>query len=104
MPQQRPLTVVEAARAIGMSQTGCLQRDVGTPLGVSHSLIEHLLKRFEQTISVKQTPRRGRLKVSTVRQDRQISLLAKRIRMSSAVSLNRDLAVATRKRISTQTL
>jgi hypothetical protein len=40
----------------------------------------------------------------TVHQDRQIALLAKRNRMSSAVTLNRDLRAASGVRISTQTV
>ncbi|XP_062611745.1 uncharacterized protein LOC134273568 [Saccostrea cucullata] len=63
-----------------------------------------LLERYEETKSVKRRPKSGRPKSTTVRQDRQISLLAKRNRMPSAVSLNRELSAATGIRMSTQAL
>lgn len=57
----------------------CSQRHVGTQMGVSHSDIGRLLKLFEQTDNVGQRTRIGRPKVTTARQDQQIS---KRNRMS----------------------
>ena len=59
---------------------------------------------YQQTNSVQRRPKSGRSKSTTVHQDRQIALLAKRNWMSSAVTLNRDLRAASGVRISTQTV
>lgn len=104
MPFRRHLTVEEASRAIGLLQSGLSQRQVGERFNVSHSVISRLLARFQQTNSVKQRQKSGRPRKTTVRQDRQIVLLAKRNRMSSAVSLNRDVRTATGVRMSVQTV
>ena len=104
MPFRRHLTVEEASRAIGLLQGGLSQRQVGERFNVSHSVISRLLARFQQTNSVKQRQKTGRPRKTTVHQDRQIVLLAKRNRMSSAVSLNRDVRTATDVRMSVQTV
>ena len=104
MPFRRHLTVEEASRAIGLLQGGLSQRQVGERFNVSHSVISRLLARFQQTNSVKQRQKSGRPRKTNVRQDRQIVLLAKRNRMSSAVSLNRDVRTATGVRMSVQTV
>jgi transposase len=100
---RRHLTLEEAARAIGHLQTGLLQRQVGRQFNVSHTVIERLWRRYLQTNSVKRRPKRGRPKSTTAHQDRQITLLAKRNRMASAVTLNRDFRAVSGVQISTQT-
>ena len=104
MPFRRHLTVEEASRAIGLLQSGLSQRQVGERFNVSHSVNSRLLARFQQTNSVKQRQKSGLPRKTTVRQDRQIVLLAKRNRMSSVVSLKRDVRTATGVRMSVQTV
>ena len=100
---RRHLTVEEASRAIGFLQTGLSQRQVGAQFNVSHTVIGRLWTRYQQTNSVQRRPKSGRPKSMTAHQDRRIALLAKRYRMSSAVTLNR-VSCSIRSWISTQTV
>ena len=96
---RRHLTVEEASRGMGFLQTGLLQRQVGAQFNVSHTVIGRLWTRYQQTNSVQRRPQSGRSKRTTAR---QTALLAKRNRMSSAVTLNREFRAASGVRISTQ--
>ena len=91
---RRHLTVEEASRAICFLQTGLSQRQVGAQFNVSHTVIGRLWTRYQQTNSVQRRPKSGRPKSTTAHQDRRIALLAKRNRMSSAVTLNREFRAA----------
>jgi transposase len=104
MPMRRHLTVEEASRAIGFLQTGLSQRQVGAQFNVSHTVIGRLWTRYQQTNSVQRRLKSGRPKCTTAHQDRQTALLAKRNRMSSASTLNREFRAASGVRISTQTV
>ena len=101
---RRHLTVEEASSAICFLQTGLSQRQVGAQFNVSHIVIGRLWTRYQQTNSVQRRPKSGRPKSTTAHQDRQTALLAKRNRMSSAVTLNREFPAASGVRISTQTV
>ena len=81
------MTVEEASRAMGFLQIGLSQRQGGA-----------------QFNSVQRRPQSGRPKRTTAHQDRQTALLAKRNRMSSAGTLNREFRAASGVRISTQTI
>ena len=96
------MTVEEASRVMGFLQTGLSQRQVGAQFNVSHTVIGRLWTRYQQTNSVQRRPQSGRSKRTTAHQDRQTALLAKRNRMSSAVTLNREFRAASGVRISTQ--
>jgi transposase len=99
----RHLTLEEATRAIGHLQTGRSQRQVGLQFNVTHSVIGRLWTRYQQSNSVNRRPKSGRTRSTTGYQDRQITLLAKRNRMTSAVTLNRDFPAVSGVQISTQT-
>jgi transposase len=101
---RRHLTVEEASRAICFLQTGLSQRQVGAQFNVSHTVIGRLWTRYQQTNSVQRRPKSGRPKSTTAHQDRRIAFLAKRNRMSSDVTLNREFCAASGVRISTQTV
>ena len=101
---RRHLTVEEASRAIGFLQTGLSQRQVGAQFNVSHTVIGRLWTRYQQTNSVQRRQKSGRPKSTTAHEDRQTALLAKRNRMSSAATLNREFRAASGVRISTQTV
>jgi transposase len=81
MPMIRHLTVEESSKAICFLQTGLSQRQVGAQFNVSHTVVGRLWTRYQQTNSVQRRPKSG----TTVHQDRQTALLAKRNRMSSAL-------------------
>ena len=74
---------------------------MGAQFNVSHTVIGRLWTRYQQTNSVQQRPKGGRPKSTTAH---QTALLAKRNRMSSAVTLNREFRAASGVRISTQTV
>jgi transposase len=97
---RRHLTGQEASRTIGFLQTGLSQRQVGAQFNVSHTVIGRLWTRYQQTNSVQRRPQNGQPKRTTAHQDRQTALLAKRNRMSSAVTLNREFHAASGVRIS----
>ena len=104
MPMRRHLTVEEASRAKGFLQTGLSQRQVDAQFNVSHTVIGRLWTRYQQINSVQRRPKSGRPKSTTVHQDLQTALLAKRNQMSSAATLNREFCAASGVRISTQTV
>jgi hypothetical protein len=133
MPVRRHLTVEEASRAIGFLQTGHEGRTAGflackpdawsrfltvwveirSPDAARRSLFnvtaDDIRFRFYGHVNNRLIVYNGDqkvadLKVRKAHQDRRIALLAKRNRMSSAVTLNRDLRAASGDRISTQTV
>ena len=57
---RRHLTGVEAAQAVGMVQSGVVQRTVAAHFNVSQSVISRLWNRFHQTGVVAERPRSGR--------------------------------------------
>jgi len=104
MPIRRHLTIEEASRAIGYLQTGLSQRQVGLQFNVSHTVIGRLWTRYQETNSVQRRPKSGRPKSTTAHQDRQLTLLAKRNRLKSGVTLNREFRAASGVQISVQTV
>jgi hypothetical protein len=103
MPMQRCLTVEESSRAIGYLQTGLLQSQFGLPFNVSHAVIGRLWIRYQQTHNAKHRPKSGQSRSKTIHQDRIITLLSKRNRMSFAVTPKRDFCAVSGGQISTQT-
>ena len=101
---RRHLTALEAGQAVGMLQAGQVQRTVSRHFNVSQSVISRLWNRFRQTGNVSERPRSGRPRSTTARQDRYMSLMARRHRFQSAVQLNTDFHAASGVRITPQTL
>ena len=87
---RRHLTGVEAAQAVGMVQSGVVQRTAAAHFNVSQSVISRLWNRFHQTGVVAERPRSDLLRSTTARQDRYLANMSKRQRFQSAVKLNRD--------------
>ena len=101
---RRHLTGVEAAQAVGMVQSGVVQRTVAAHFNVSQSVISRLWNSFHQTGVVAERPRSGRPRSTTARQDRYLANMSKRQRFQSAVKLNRDFETATGVRVTAQTV
>jgi transposase len=80
-----------------------LQSQVGLQFNVSRTVIGRLWTRYQQIHSVRRRPKSGQSRSTTAHQDRQITLLAKRNRISSAVTLNRDFHAVSGVQISTET-
>ena len=104
MPMRWHLTVEESSKTIGFLQTGLSQRQVGAQFNVGHTVIGRFWTLNNRLIVYNGDRKVADLKVRQTHQDRRITLLAKRNRMSSAVTLNRDLRAASGVRISTQTV
>ena len=63
---RRHLTGVEAAQAVGMVQSGVVQRTVAAHFNVSQSVISRLWNRFHQTGVVAERPRSDRPRSTTL--------------------------------------
>ena len=104
MPNRSHLSVEAAAQAIGLLDAGLSFSEVGRRLNVSHSVISRLREPHQQTGSVQQRPRSGRPKKTTPRQDREMVLIAKRERITSAKRINSEFRNVTGILISDQTV
>jgi len=104
MPQRRHLTNNERQRALGGLLAGQTQRHVAAEFNVSQSVIGRLWQLYLDTGDVLRRPGQGRSRVTTDAQDRRLSLMARRRRFDSAVTLNRDFELTYNYRISVQTV
>ena len=87
---------MKAAQAVGMVQSGVVQRTVAAHFNVSQNVISRLWNRFHQTGVVAEGPRSGRPRSTTACQDRYLANMSKRQRFQSAVKLNRETATGVR--------
>lgn len=104
MPQRQRLSHVDQRRAIAWLQEGVGVREVGRRLAVSHSVIQTLRDRYNQTGSVAERRRPGRPRATTRQQDRFVVLSALRQRTATANTLMRHLRAASNVTISDQTV
>ena len=104
MPQRRHLTQNERQRALGYLLAGQTQRQVATEFNVNQSVIGRLWHLYLDTGDVQRRPSQGRLRVTTDAQDRRLSLMARRRRFDSAVTLGRDFEQTYGYRIAAQTV
>ncbi|GFW33386.1 HTH_Tnp_Tc3_2 domain-containing protein [Trichonephila clavipes] len=102
MSHQRDLPESMAWRVIGRLESGKTQRSVADAVGVSRSVIARLWNRFQKTGNVRRRPGVGRATTST--DDRYIQLTAHRNRTENATQLQRQLLLATGRRVSSQTV
>ncbi len=98
------LSDLDKARAIGQLEAGLSQNQVAATFGVSHSMISKLKAKFRQTGDVKDRPRSGRPRKTTVAEDRYIRLAALRNRRLSAKTLQARHARRYGNRVSDQTI
>ncbi|KMQ82797.1 dna-mediated transposase [Lasius niger] len=104
MPQKCNLDMFTKGRTIGMLECGRSQTEVSQVLNVSQCAISKLWKRFQITGNVARRPVPGRPKVTTARQDRYLTITARRQRKISASELSSALTTATGVRVSRQTV
>ena len=102
MPPRQYPTEKQKWQAIGMVQAGPSQNQVARFFGKSKSVISRLLHR--QTGNVTMRRGRGRLKKTTVRQDRLIRTVALRNRCFTAPEIKREFRTATGIRLSHSTV
>ena len=81
-----------------------IQRQVATEFNVNQSVIGRLWQLYLDTGDVQRRPGQGRLRVTNDTDDRRLSLMVRRRRFDSAVTLGRDFKQTYGYRISAQTL
>ncbi|UYV65665.1 hypothetical protein LAZ67_3005028 [Cordylochernes scorpioides] len=91
-------------QAIGRMEAGQSQAEVARWLGVTRNVASRLWKKFQTTANVARTPGQGRPRVTTLNQDRYLSLLVRRNRRMTASQLRSDLNAATGVLASTDTI
>ncbi|GFW41643.1 transposable element Tcb2 transposase [Trichonephila clavipes] len=104
MSQQRDLPESMAWRVIGRLESGQTQRSVADAVGVARSVVARLWNRFQETGNVKRRPGAGRPRATTSTDDRYIQLTARRNRTENAMQLQRQLLLATGRRVFSQTV
>lgn len=104
MPARRRLTDEQRGRALALLDEGLGQREVARRLAVTHSTIQRLLQRFNDTGAVQERRRTGRPRATTRQQDRYVVLAVLRERASTAVTLRGQLRNATGADISCSTV
>ena len=98
------LTEVQCARACQMIQEGRTQRYTARELGVSHSCIRNVWRRFRETQSYSRRPGSGRPRVTSAVDDRYLTISVRRNPFHSASRIQNEFQQATHIRISTQTV
>ncbi|GFU06021.1 HTH_Tnp_Tc3_2 domain-containing protein [Trichonephila clavipes] len=91
-------------RGIGRLESEQTQRSVADTVGVARSVVARLWNRFQETGNVRCRPGAGRLRAPTSTDDRYIQLTARRSRTENATQLQRQLLLATGRRVSSQTV
>ncbi|GFV24617.1 transposable element Tcb1 transposase [Trichonephila clavipes] len=102
MSQQRDLPESMAWRVIGRLESGKTHRSVADAIGVARSVVARLWNRLQETGNVRRRPRVGRPRATTSTDDRYIQLTAHRNRTENATQLQRQLLLATGRRVSSQ--
>ncbi|GFY33239.1 HTH_Tnp_Tc3_2 domain-containing protein [Trichonephila clavipes] len=103
MSEQRDLPESMAWRVIGRLESGQIQRSVADTVGVARSVVARMWNRFKETGNVRRRPGTGRPRATTSSYDRYIQLTARRNRTENATQLQRQLLLATGRRVSSQT-
>ncbi|GFV76694.1 transposable element Tcb1 transposase [Trichonephila clavipes] len=104
MSQQRDLPESMAWRVIGRLESGKTQRSVADAVGVARSVFARLWNRFQETGNVRRRPGAGRPRTTTSTDDRYIQLTARRNKTENATQLQRQLLLATGRRVISQTV
>ncbi|GFY33834.1 HTH_Tnp_Tc3_2 domain-containing protein [Trichonephila clavipes] len=103
MSEQRDLPESMVWRVIGRLESGQTQRSVADTVGVARSVVARMWNRFKETGNVRRRPGAGRPRATTSSYDRYIQLTARRNRTENATQLQRQLLLATGRRVSSQT-
>ncbi|GFX85141.1 HTH_Tnp_Tc3_2 domain-containing protein [Trichonephila clavipes] len=104
MSQQHDLPESMAWRVIGRLESRKHNVGVADAVGVARSVVARLWNRFQETGNVRRRPGPGRPRTTTSTDDRYIQLTARRNRTENATQLQRQLLLATERRVSSQTV
>ncbi|GFV29055.1 HTH_Tnp_Tc3_2 domain-containing protein [Trichonephila clavipes] len=110
MHMEHTFWLEEARVRLGWNET-CLrtflmqtQRSVADAVGVARSVVARQWNRFQETGNVRHRPGAGRPRATTSTDDGYIQLTARRNRTENATQLQRELLLATGRRVSSQTV
>ncbi|GFU48458.1 HTH_Tnp_Tc3_2 domain-containing protein [Trichonephila clavipes] len=103
MSQQSDLPESMAWRVIGRLESGQTQR-VADAVGVARSVVARLWNRFKKQEMLDVDQGAGRPRATTSTDGRYIQLTARRNRTENATQLQRQLPLATGRRVSSQTV
>ncbi|GFT91419.1 protein CNPPD1 [Trichonephila clavipes] len=104
MSQQRGVPESMAWRVMGRLESGQTQCSVADAVGVARSVVARLWNRFQETGNVRRRSGAGRPRATTSTDDWYIQLTARRNRTENATQLQRQLLLATGRRVSSQTV
>lgn len=104
MPPRRQLSAEDRGRALAWLDDGISGRAVSRRLGVSHSVVQRLWERFQNTGSTDHRPRSGRPRATGRRDDRFLLLSALRNRTITAQRLRTEFRIATNINVCQQTI
>ena len=91
-------------RAIGRMEAGQSQADVARWLNVHRSVVSRMWQQFVEAENVSRRPGQGRPRVTTQREDRYLTIRARRNRLRTARPLASDLTASTGTVVSRQTV
>ncbi|UYV66553.1 hypothetical protein LAZ67_4002055 [Cordylochernes scorpioides] len=104
MAYRQHLSQEKKWQAIGRMEADQSQAEVARWLGVTRNVVSRVCKKFQTTANVARTPGKGRPRVTTLNQDRYLSLLVRRNRRITASQLRSDLNADTGVIVSTDTI
>ena len=104
IPRRPEMTFEQPERAIGMLTAGMSARDFAWHFQRQESTISRLLNRFQQSGNVADRPRSGRLRKTTLQEDRFLTTLSRRNRFLSSRKLDRLLRNPTDTRVCDRTV
>ncbi|KAK7105538.1 hypothetical protein V1264_016903 [Littorina saxatilis] len=104
MPPRRRLSDAARGMAVAWLQEGVAVREVGRRLQVTHSVIQRLRDRFNNTGSVQEPRGAARTRMTTWREDRYVIVSALRNRTATANTLRGQVRTATNILVSDQTV
>jgi transposase len=100
----KELSLVCKDRIVSLFKQGLSYRKIGTLLNVSFTTVQCVIKKFKTTNSTENNKRSGRPRVSSARDSRNLVQQVSRNPETSARKLAEDLATATDKHVSLQTI
>lgn len=89
---------------MGRLEAGQSQVQICREFNLTASVVCNLWKQFQDTGSIERKPGQGRPRATTAREDRHLSIIARRNRGATASQLSRDLYAATETRVSRVTV
>ena len=104
MPKRRNLSVEERARVVALHDEGYSGRAIARKLKIRPYTVQEIIKKVEETGTVRDRPQSGRRTSTTPRQDRLLTHLSLLNRKATSRIIKRDFEDVTNVDISTRTV